>query len=146
MATKITDLAYQYWLDLRRDHRADDDKTRNAWLWFICPAAERAAVAVEIANMRAHSYPVELFDGKEVLVCIRSAQQLVCVRAPDEYHVGEQWHGAIDVGDEGPYSLLDGETGHHQRLTLMYLLHPGKSRDDAMRDAGLDDESLIPRY
>lgn len=93
-------------------------------------------------------YNVEEFEGRAVIVLYKSEKILTLVRSPGETAIGDVWDGEIDGWDEeGPYCVLDGQTtGHEQRLVETYLLHPGKTIDEALDEMGLDDESLIPRY
>jgi len=46
--TEIIALAMQYFTDLERDGREDNETNLHAWLWFTCPAYLREEVHAEI--------------------------------------------------------------------------------------------------
>ena len=49
---EITALAQQYFADLERDNRTDNDENLRAWLWFTCPAHMRIGVGTAIEQER----------------------------------------------------------------------------------------------
>ncbi len=89
----------------------------------------------------------EEMDGRVVLVLHRSERYLSLIEAPDGV-LPEQMVSGIAEPEEGPYTVIDDPTlGYHQRLIESYFLHrPGQTRDEAMEELGIDEESLIPRY
>ncbi len=52
MTARSKPLALQYFADLQRDVRQDNNANLNAWLWFTCPANMREIVRAEILERR----------------------------------------------------------------------------------------------
>jgi hypothetical protein len=52
---EITNIVNQYYADLQRDGREDNEENLRAWLWFTCPAQLRREVDSAIQERRKNA-------------------------------------------------------------------------------------------